>query len=132
MRWNESRKRYVVDLRTGEDGTGSREFYATREEALQVATRAADLRRAQGSSAYRNDELAAFGWTVPQAIQFVLERLRAKSASRPIAEAVQQLLKVREQNGCKAPYLMSLRLEIERFIRAFPGVVLSAITQADG
>ncbi len=130
VRYFSERNRYQVDARIKGRG-GSRKWYETQEQALEAARIASEQKKEFGAASYRNDELARFGWTVADAIKFTLEHLRAKNASRPVADAVQELLNQRKQDGCKTPYLMSLRLELERFIRAFPDKILSDLKQAD-
>jgi integrase len=130
VRYFSDRNRYQVDARTKGKG-GSRKWYETQEQALEAARIASEQKREFGAASYRNDELAGFGWTVAKAIEFALEHLRAKNASRPISDAVQELLKDRLRDGRKAPYLKSLSLELERFNRAFPERLLSDIKQAD-
>jgi len=130
VRYFSDRNRYQVDARI-KGGGGYRKWYETQEQALEAARVASEQKKEFGAASYRNDELAKFGWTVAKAIEFALEHLRAKNASRPLAEAVQELLNDRKQAGCAPRYLNSLRAELERFNRAFPDVVLSDIKQAD-
>jgi integrase len=113
VRWIQSRNAYQVDLRTGEKGVGRREFYPTKEKALAAAVRAAELRRAEGHRAIRSDELAKYGKTVNDAVQFYLAHLRSAEASKPVAYTIAALLMERAD---KAPsYLVCLKIELRRF-----------------
>jgi len=113
VRWIQSRNAYQVDLRTGEKGVGRREFYPNKEKALAAAVRAAELRRAEGHKAIRSDELAKYGKTVNDAVQFYLAHLRSAEASKPVADTIAALLMERAD---KAPsYLVCLKFELRRF-----------------
>jgi integrase len=113
VRWIQSRNAYQVDLRTGEKGVGRREFYPTREKALAAAGRAAELRKAEGHKAIRSDELAKYGKTVNDAVQFYLAHLRSAEASKPVAETIAALLM--ERADMAPSYLVCLKIELRRF-----------------
>jgi site-specific recombinase XerD len=130
VRFVRSSGRYQVDTRTT-GGGGGRKLYDTQEQALEAARIASEQKREFGAASYRNDELAAFGWTVPQAIAFVIEHLRKTMASCPIAGAVAALLKLRAQENCSARYLESLRYELARFAKTFDGKTMADIKASD-
>jgi integrase len=113
VRWIQSRNAYQVDLRTGEKGVGRREFYPTREKALAAAVRAAELRKAEGHKAIRSDELAKYGKTVNDAVQFYLAHLRSVEASHPVADTIAALLMERADR--RPSYLVCLKIELRRF-----------------
>jgi integrase len=130
VRFVRSSGRYQVDTRiTG--GGGGRKLYNTQEQALEAARIASEQKKEFGAASYRNNELAAFGWTVPQAIEFTLEHLRKTTASKPIASAVAALLSLRAQESCSARYLESLRYELARFAKTFDGKTLADIKVSD-
>jgi len=130
VRFVRSSGRYQVDTRTT-GGGGGRKLYDTQEQALEAARIASEQKREFGAASYRNDELAAFGWTVPQAIAFVIEHLRKTMASCPITGAVAALLKLRAQENCSARYLESLRYELARFAKTFDGKTMADIKVSD-
>jgi integrase len=130
VKYISAKGKYQVDTRTS-GGGGCRRLYDTQEQALEAARIAAEQKKEFGTSSYRNDELTAFGWTVADAVKFALDHLRSKTASRPIAEAVEALLTLRAQEGCSALYLESLRHELKRFTTAFDGKTVAEIKTAD-
>jgi len=130
VRFVRSSGRYQVDTRTT-GGGGGRKLYDTQEQALEAARIASEQKREFGAASYRNDELAAFGWTVAKAIEFALEHLRAKNASRPIAEAVQELLVSLKKNNRKSDYVAVVGYALKQFDDAFPGLTMADVTTAN-
>ena len=90
IRWIESRRRWQVDART-KDG-GERRFFETKVEAEGWASSQLIKRSNEGSSAFDDKELRAFGWSVPDAIRFALGHLRQQAESKPVKDAVAALV----------------------------------------
>ena len=70
---------------------GERRFFEIKDEAEGWASAQLIKRENQGSSAFDDKELRAFGWSVPDAIRFALAHLRQQAESKPVKDAVAAL-----------------------------------------
>src|SRR6476659_3764126 len=80
----------LVDARIA--GRGQRRFFTNEKAAKAWADIQRARREGEGSRAFDDSELRAYGWTVQAAIRFTLDHLRRQAASVPIEEAIRQLL----------------------------------------
>lgn len=125
---NHGSKVFVVDARI--NGKGERRFYATRQEAKAFAESERTKRLNEGTGAIFNAELAAFGWSVHQAIEHALKFLRSQRKTMPLADAVKAFLADKGKQGVSERYVNDLRLRLERFSNAHPGASTGSISTA--
>lgn len=115
IRWIESRQRWQVDART-KDG-GERRLFKTKDEAEGWASAQLIKRQNQGSSAFDDKDLRAFGWSVPDAIRYALAHLRQKAESKPVKDAVAALLEFKASRVGKVR-MRDMRCHLTRFVQA--------------
>jgi integrase len=125
---NHGSKVFLVDARI--NGKGERRFFATRQEAKTFADGERVKRMNEGTGAIFNAELAAFGWSVHEAINHALKFLRSQRNTMPLVDAVKAFLKAKEGQGVSARYIDDLRLRLQRFINAHPEASTGGITTA--
>jgi integrase len=114
IRWQQTRKRWMVDSRT-KDG-GQRRFFATKVEAESWADLQRVRRQNEGFAAFDDAELRKHGWTIADAIRFSVKHLRTQKASVAIEEAVRELIETKLAAGRSVPYCDSLRSKLARLV----------------
>jgi hypothetical protein len=72
-------------------------------------------------------QLAAFGKTVADAIEFYLPHLQANNRKCTFRELVAQLLSAKKSDGASEPYLIDLRCRLGQFSDSFGDRVVSEI-----
>jgi integrase len=125
---NHGSKVFLVDARI--NGKGERRFFATKAEAKVFAEAERAKRQNEGAGAIFNAELAAFGWSIHDAIAHALKFLRSQRSTLPLAEAVKAFLAAKEGQGVSERYINDLRLRLERFINAHPAASTGSISTA--
>jgi integrase len=115
-----------VDARTKEGG--SRRFFTTKTEAQTFAQQCRIHRDEHGTAAFGNAELAQYGKTVRDAIDFYLAHLRQQERSIPIAEALAELVAMRKAAGKSQRYCRDLELRLGRFERDFHARSIASFT----
>jgi integrase len=127
--WQESRKRWMCDARTGNGG--KRTFHTTKDDADAEATKARILRSNEGLSAFESTELSSFGWTVQQAIRFAIEHLKSQSKSMEIGKAITHLLESKKTAGRSDAYCRTLKINTTKIGNYFRDRKISTITAAE-
>jgi hypothetical protein len=94
IRYSEREGSWIVDARTRNGG--SRKFFKLKVDAETFAQQCRIERGNSGIVGFGNAELALFGKTVHDAINFYLIHLRRLSASRPVKEVVTAFLAEKE------------------------------------
>jgi integrase len=125
----EKRNAWQVDARTKTGG--SRKFFRTRVEAETFAAQCKTTRGNEGTSAFGNLELAKYGKTIQNAIEFYLAHLRAIEKSVSVADAMEELISARRSAGRSEQYCRDLRLRLSRFEKGFPTATVATITARD-
>lgn len=110
---------YIVDGRTRTGG--DRKRYKTRDLADGRRNELLTRRESEGTSAFRSEELALYGWTIGKAIDFALEHLKSRARSKPVGEAVNALI------AFKRPKVGEIRLNdirnrLDKFSKHFGAV----------
>lgn len=113
IRFSKPENAWLVDART-KDG-GSRKFFSTKQDAETFAMQARITRGNSGTTAFGNAELAHFGKTVQDAITFYVAHLRQQERSKPIKDAVAELIGMKRAAGKSARYCHDLKLRLGRF-----------------
>jgi len=119
----------LVDARIA--GKGQRRFFSTEKEAQTWAQVQRIKRKNEGTRAFDDRGLAAYGWNTQDAVRFALEHLRRQAASVPIEEAIRQLLESKKAAGRAESYLCLLELNLRKLSEHFKGRVISSITTTD-
>ena len=104
---------WIVDART--KSGGERKTFVTLAEAETYADGCRIRRSNEGLGAFGNVELARFGKTVQEAINFYLEHLRQQERSVPVKDAIIELVAVRRSSGQSELYCCGLKTRLERF-----------------
>jgi integrase len=108
---------WTVDDRT--KSGGERKSFGTRLAAETYAEQCRIRRENQGLAAFGNEELASFGKTVQDAINFYLEYLRQAKQSVPVKRAIAELLAARRAAGRSEVYCCGVDGRLERFAAGF-------------
>ena len=119
----------LVDARIA--GKGQRRFFSTEKEAQTWAQVQRIKRKNEGTRAFDDRGLAAYGWNTQDAVRFALEHLRRQAASVPIEEAIRQLLESKKAAGRAESYLCLLELNLRKLSEHFKGRVISTITATE-
>lgn len=109
---------WMVDART--TNGGERRTFQTRDDAETFATQCRTRREGEGSAAFGNDDLARYGKTVSDAIAFYLAHLRRMEKSVPFANALKELVDLRNKSGQSKRYCHDLELRLGRFVKDHP------------
>ena len=125
----EKRDAWQVDARTKTGG--SRKFFKTRAAAETYAAQCRITRNNQGTAAFGNTELAKYGKSIQQAIDFYLVHLRAMEKSVSVSDAMEALIGARRSAGRTETYCYDLRRRLSRFQKGFPDATVATITAAD-
>ncbi len=107
----------MVDART--KSGGERKQFATLSEAETFAEQCRARRQNERLAAFGNEELARFGKTVQDAINFYLEHLRRQEHSISVSRALTELIGVRQAAGKSKRYCHDLELRLGRFAATF-------------
>jgi len=121
---------FLVDARIAGKNGGGRRFFSNKEEAEGYAQIQRIRRQNEGASAVVDAELAEFGWTVRQAIEFSLQHLRAQTKSKPVREAIKEFLADKKEAGAGKRYIYDLKLRLGRFAEDHAENKVSSITTA--
>lgn len=124
--FSEPENAWKVDARTKQGG--SRKFFKTKIEAETFATQCRTTRGNEGTSAFGNVELAKYGKSVQQAIDFYLEHLRAVEKSVSVSAAMEELISSKKSSGRSEQYCRDLRHRLSRFQKGFPAATVATIT----
>jgi integrase len=119
---------FLVDARIAGENGGGRRFFSSKGEAEAYAQTQRARRQNEGASSVVDAELAAFGWTVRQAIDFALEHLRAQTKSKPVEEALEEFLTDKKEAGAAKRYIYDLRLRLSRFAKGHAQTKVSSVT----
>ena len=125
----ESRQRWQVDARTA--GGGSRRFFATKIEAQTFAQQCRLQKKNSGISAFGNEELAAYGKTVGDAVAHYLAYLRQREKSVAVAVAVAELIEIKRAGGKTECYCNDIRRRLERFCLKYGERIVASITSKE-
>jgi len=104
---------WKVDARTKEGG--SRRFFPAKREAEAFAAQCRVVKENSGSSAFGNAELARFGKTVQDAINFYLAHLKQQERSISVPSAIAELVALKRAGGKSKRYTHDLELRLGRF-----------------
>ena len=129
VRWIESRQRWMVDARTKVGG--KRRFFETKEAALGWRAAQGIKKKNEGNSGFDETELRKFGWSVQDAVRFVVEHLRRTHASATVESAMKALIEAKRAAGRSARYCNDLTLRLGRFCAAFGERKLAEISTAE-
>jgi len=116
---------WIVDART--KSGGERKTFATYAEAETYADGCRIRRSNEGLGAFGNEELARFGKTVQEAINFYLEHLRQRERSVLVSEAIIELIAVRRSSGQSELYCCGLKARLQRFQLEYGNHAVAAI-----
>lgn len=122
--WAEAEGKWKVDART-KDG-GSRRFFESKVDARTFAQQCRAQRDSNGTSAFGNVELASFGKSMQQAVEFYVAHLRQQAKSVPIEQAIQELLAARRSAGRSESYCRDMQWRLNRFARDNAGALLAS------
>src|SRR5207249_7819033 len=109
--------KFVVNYR--KNGKRARSFF----ESEKIAKTFAQLKnneRLIGETAGAK-ELAAFGKTIADAIEFYLPHLQASNRTCTFRELLTELLPAKAKDGASAPYLKDLQCRLGQFANTFGG-----------
>jgi integrase len=128
--YHPDRKRpWLVDSRTKGGGKeGSRKFFETKREAETFAAQCRIKRGNEGTGAFGNADLAKYGKTVQQAIDFYLDHLRAMEKSVTVEKAMEELINARKAAGRSERYRRDLKNRLTRFAGGFSKATVATIT----
>jgi integrase len=135
------RLKFVVSSHVG--GKRERKFFGTKKEADTyvhlkevellnhgkegIAFSAVDRALAQRAT----EILKPFGKTVLDGAEFLAAHLRRISASRKVADVLEELITARKADGMSADYLSDLKIRLGAFSRAFDSTMIAGITAKD-
>ncbi len=125
IRFAERENKWMVDART-KDG-GSRKFYSTKAEAETFAQQCRTQKENSGTSAFGNAELAKFGKTIQDAIQFYIAHLRTQERSISVEQAITELLSSRRSAGRSERYCEDIAQRLARFARKYKSATVASI-----
>lgn len=125
IKFSERESAWMVDART-KDG-GSRKFFKIKAGAETFAQQCRVTRGNGGTAAFGNAELAKYGKSVQQAIDFYLDHLRRQERSVSVLDAMEQLIRSRKSAGRSERYCRDLRLRLSRFARDFEKATVATI-----
>ena len=123
QRWPFIRKRtypngtigWTVDARTA--GGGSQRTFQTQSEAEAYAAQCRIRRNNEGTAAFGNEDLARYGKTVQDAINFYITHLRQQEKSILLSDAISELVALKRGAGKSKRYCHDLELRLGRFGR---------------
>jgi len=107
--------KFVVNL--NQNGKRVRSFFET-EKAAKAFAQLKNNELLVGQTAGAK-ELAAFGKTIADAIEFYLPHLQASNRTCTFRELVAELLPAKAADGASAPYLKDLQCRLGQFANAF-------------
>src|SRR5207248_1340123 len=113
IQFSKAENAWKVDART--KNGGSRKFFPTLGEAEAFAQQCRTQRENSGTTSFGNAELAEFGKTVQNAIEFYVAHLRAQKKSISVEEATTRLVSSRRSAGRNERYCNELALRLARF-----------------
>lgn len=118
---------WIVDARTRTGG--ERKTFGTEQAAGTFAQQCRTERENNGVASFGNAELAQYGKSVHDAIDFYLAYLRKMAASRPVKEIVAAFLLEKETLDKRSErYLDDARTRLDRFNEAFGDRLISSLT----
>ncbi len=120
---------WLVDTRIA--GKGERLFFKSKAEADTKAEQLRIRRKNEGGNAIGNDELAKYGKTVQDAINFYLENLRKIEKSVPLTIGIEELIALKQGAGKSKRYCNDLSLRLGRFSKAFPDRTCGSVSAQD-
>lgn len=124
IRFSAKEHAWKVDART-KDG-GSRRFFSTKGEAETFAQQCRTQKENSGTSSFGNADLAEFGKTVQNAIDFYVAHLRAQKKSLSIEAAIAQLVSSRRSAGREERYCNEMELRLTRFAGDHVGTMVAS------
>ncbi|MBJ7391336.1 MAG: tyrosine-type recombinase/integrase [Chthoniobacterales bacterium] len=126
---NDGQTAFVVDARV--KGRGERKYFQDFRAAKVYAESVRVRFLNEGRTALVDDELAEYGWTVRQAIDFALEYLRRQAKAESLTTAIETFLAAKKDSGVSSRYHQDLKLRLKRFVAQFPAATTATITTAD-
>jgi integrase len=117
---------WTVDARTKTGG--ERKSFGTRQAAETFAEQCRVRRENQGLAAFGNEELASFGKTVQDAINFYLEHLRQRQNSVSVSQAMMELIQARRAAGRSEGYCREVGGKLRRFAKSFGDRLVEGIS----
>ena len=115
--------KFVVNFK--QNGKRARSFFETKKAAqtfAQLKNNELLIGETDGAK-----QLAAFGKTIADAIQFYLPHLQASNRTCTFRELVAELLSAKAADGASAPYLTDLRCRLGQFSNSFGDKLVSEI-----
>ena len=134
--------RFRVNDPHGPDGKRQRKFFDTREAAEEyVTTRTADTKAfgvhmttipatERAALAYQVQRLAALGWTLPAAVDFIEKHGKA-APSKLLGTVADEFLAVKAASGLRPRYVKTLRASIHRFLVNRRNKLIGDVTPAE-
>lgn len=118
---------WQVDARTATGG--DRRAFETLQEAETYASQCRVRRENEGASAFGNADLARYGKSVQDAINFYLAHLRRVESSKPLKEVVAAFMVEKETVEKRKPrYLGDLRVRLGKFVADFGEQTIATIS----
>lgn len=128
VRFSERDNAWKVDARTKHGG--QRRFFTTKAAAEGFAAQCRVKKANDGTAAFDDRELAAFGWKIADAVRYALAHLREQAASKPVADAVKDLLAFKT-NRVSEDRLSDIRNRLKKFSDAFPERTVAQVSPED-
>jgi len=107
--------KFVVNFKR--NGKRARSFFETKKAAKTFAQLKNNERLIGETDGAR--QLAKFGKTIANAIEFYLPHLKASNRTYTFAELIAELIPAKEKDGASAPYLTDLRCRLGQFENSF-------------
>src|SRR6184192_2458669 len=107
--------KFVVNYR--KNGKRAREFFETKKAAASFAQlKNNELLIGETAGA---KQLAAFGKTIADAIEFYLPHLQANNRACTVRALIDELLQAKKQDGAAQRYIQDLRSRLGQFAKTF-------------
>ena len=119
----------MVDARTSTGG--KRSFYATKTEAEGAAAVEKTKRSNEGNSAFYDQELRSYGWTVSKAIEFALAHLRREKTGTKITDAITALVAQKKADKTSDRYQRDIANRLAKLAEAMPDKKIAMVSTED-
>src|SRR6478736_6528841 len=119
--------KFVVSFK--KNGKRARSFFETKK-AAQTFAQLKNNERLIGETGGAK-QLAAYGKTIADAIEFYLPHLQASARSGTFAELLAELLPAKKADGASKSYLIDLRSRLGQFEKSFGDRLVSEITSGE-
>lgn len=108
---------WMVDARTATGG--ERRTFETQTDAETFAAQCRIRRTNEGNAAFGNEDLARYGKTVQDAVNFYLAHLRREEKSIPLSDAIAELVALKRGSGKSVRYTHDLELRLGRLAKEY-------------